>query len=100
TQQKIILERFIELEDLFFLNEIIKEYPETHLQKFRIGIHKETIQLIKVYNEDRIHTILNFLRNIISFVILTVYSILGNEELSILNSWVQESLNNLRVTIK
>nr|WRM53983.1 chloroplast envelope membrane protein [Breynia androgyna]WRY69917.1 chloroplast envelope membrane protein [Breynia androgyna] len=99
-QEKSILEKFIELEELFFLNEMIKEYPETHLQKFRIGIHKETIQLIKVYNEDRIHTILNFLRNIISFVILTAYSILGNEELIILNSWVQEFLYNLSDTIK
>nr|YP_010177842.1 envelope membrane protein [Breynia fruticosa]QST15703.1 envelope membrane protein [Breynia fruticosa] len=99
-QEKSILEKFIELEELFFLNEMIKEYPETHLQKFRIGIHKETIQLIKVYNEDRIHTIFNFLRNIISFVILTAYSILGNEELIILNSWVQEFLYNLSDTIK
>nr|YP_010179131.1 envelope membrane protein [Breynia spatulifolia]QUV75361.1 envelope membrane protein [Breynia spatulifolia] len=99
-QEKSILEKFIELEELFFLNEMIKEYPETHLQKFRIGIHKETIQLIKVYNEDRIHMILNFLRNIISFVILTAYSILGNEELIILNSWVQEFLYNLSDTIK
>nr|YP_009660874.1 chloroplast envelope membrane protein [Glochidion chodoense]QCT09636.1 chloroplast envelope membrane protein [Glochidion chodoense] len=99
-QEKSILEKFIELEELFFLNEMIKEYPETHLQKFRIGIHKETIQLIKVYNEDRIHTILNFLRNIICFVILTAYSILGNQELILLNSWVQEFLYNLSDTIK
>nr|WRY69750.1 chloroplast envelope membrane protein [Phyllanthus hirsutus] len=99
-QEKSILEKFIELEELFFLNEMIKEYPETHLQKFRIGIHKETIQLIKVYNEDRIHTILNFLRNIICFVILTAYSILGNQELILFNSWVQEFLYNLSDTIK
>uniref|UniRef100_UPI0022FD9E01 chloroplast envelope membrane protein n=1 Tax=Phyllanthus acidus TaxID=260718 RepID=UPI0022FD9E01 len=99
-QEKSILEKFIELEELFFLNEMIKEYPETHLQKFRIGIHKETIQLIKMYNEDRIHTILHFLTNIICFVILTAYSILGNEELIILNSWVQEFLYNLSDTIK
>nr|WRI60950.1 envelope membrane protein [Emblica urinaria] len=99
-QEKSILEKFIELEELFFLNEMIKEYPETHLQKFRIGIHKETIQLLKMYNENRIHTILNFLINIICFVILTAYSILGNEELIILNSWVQEFLYNLSDTIK
>nr|WRM54095.1 chloroplast envelope membrane protein [Phyllanthus cochinchinensis] len=99
-QEKSILEKFIELEELLFLNEIIKEYPETHLQKFRIGIHKETIQLIKMYNEDRIHTILHFSTNIICFVILTAYSILGNEELIILNFWVQEFLYNLSDTIK
>nr|YP_009526314.1 envelope membrane protein [Hemsleya lijiangensis]AXU40513.1 envelope membrane protein [Hemsleya lijiangensis] len=99
-QEKSILKKVIELEKLFLLDEILKEYPETHLQKLRIGIYKETIQLIKMHNEDRIHTILHFSTNIICFVILSGYSILGNEELFILNSWVQEFLYNLSDTIK
>nr|YP_009562914.1 chloroplast envelope protein [Sinojackia microcarpa]YP_009627188.1 chloroplast envelope protein [Sinojackia sarcocarpa]YP_009763904.1 chloroplast envelope membrane protein [Sinojackia huangmeiensis]QAV58439.1 chloroplast envelope protein [Sinojackia microcarpa]QCC62117.1 chloroplast envelope protein [Sinojackia sarcocarpa]QIS64460.1 chloroplast envelope membrane protein [Sinojackia huangmeiensis]QTT78642.1 envelope membrane carbon uptake protein [Sinojackia microcarpa]QUT09002.1 chloropla len=101
-QEKNILEKFIELEELLLLEEMIKEYSETHLQiqKLRIGIHKETIQLIKIYNEDRIHTIFHFSTNIICFVILSGYSILGNEELVILNSWAQEFLYNLSDTIK
>ncbi|KAL9989821.1 Chloroplast envelope membrane protein [Helianthus debilis subsp. tardiflorus] len=56
-EEKSILEKFIELEELLFLEEMIKEYSETHLQNLRIGIHKETIQLIKIQNEGRIHTI-------------------------------------------
>nr|UDH57674.1 chloroplast envelope membrane protein [Elaeocarpus holopetalus] len=99
-QEKSILKKFIELEELFLLDEMIKEYPETHLQKLPIGIHKETIQLIKMHNEDHIHTIFHFLTNIICFLILSGYSILGNEELFILNSWVQEFLYNLSDTIK
>ncbi|YP_009272173.1 chloroplast envelope membrane protein (chloroplast) [Diospyros lotus] len=99
-QEKNILEKFIELEELLLLEEMIKEYSETHLQKLRIGIHKETLQLIKIYNEDRIHTILHFSTNIICFIILSGYSILGNEELVILNSWAQEFLYNLSDTIK
>lgn len=99
-QEKSIVQKFIELEELFRLDEMIKEYPETHLQKFHIGIHKETIQLIKMYNEDRIHTILHFSTNIIYFIILSGYSILVNEKLIILNSWVQEFLSNLSDTIK
>nr|UDH57840.1 chloroplast envelope membrane protein [Elaeocarpus reticulatus] len=99
-QEKSILKKFIELEELFLLDEMIKEYPETRLQKLPIGIHKETIQLIKMHNEDHIHTILHFLTNIICFLILSGYSILGNEELFILNSWVQEFLYNLSDTIK
>nr|QZP42855.1 envelope membrane protein [Camellia chrysanthoides] len=101
-QEKNILEKFIELEELLLLEEMIKEYSETHLQikNFRIGIHKETIQLIKIYNEDRIHMILHFSTNIICFIILSGYSILGNEELLILNSWAQEFLYNLSDTIK
>nr|YP_010504600.1 chloroplast envelope membrane protein [Chrysosplenium qinlingense]UXE33316.1 chloroplast envelope membrane protein [Chrysosplenium qinlingense] len=99
-QENNILEKFIELEELFLLNEMIKEYPETHLQKLSLGIHNETIQLIKMHNEDKIHTILHFSTNIICFLILSGYSILGNEELVILNSWVQEFLYNLSDTIK
>nr|YP_010499007.1 chloroplast envelope membrane protein [Senna corymbosa]YP_010962816.1 chloroplast envelope membrane protein [Senna multiglandulosa]UWS10257.1 chloroplast envelope membrane protein [Senna corymbosa]WNI02357.1 chloroplast envelope membrane protein [Senna multiglandulosa] len=99
-QEKSILKKFIELEELLLLDEMIKEYPETHLQNLRIGIYKETIQLIKTHNEDRIHTILHFSTNIICFVILSGYSILGNQELIILNSWVQEFLYNLSDTIK
>nr|YP_010983756.1 envelope membrane protein [Hydrangea arguta]WOK76870.1 envelope membrane protein [Hydrangea arguta] len=99
-QEKSILEKFIELEELLLLEEMINEYSEIHLQKLRIGIHKETIQLIKIHNEDRIQTIFHFSTNIICFVILSGYSILGNEELVILNSWTQEFLYNLSDTIK
>nr|YP_010690353.1 envelope membrane carbon uptake protein [Paeonia sterniana]WBU13979.1 envelope membrane carbon uptake protein [Paeonia sterniana] len=99
-QEKSIIEKFMELEELILLDEMIKEYPETYLQKLSIGIHKETIQLIKMHNEGRIHTILHFSTNIVCFVILVGYSILGNEELVILNSWVQEFLYNLSDTIK
>ncbi|KAK3429618.1 hypothetical protein EUGRSUZ_E01114 [Eucalyptus grandis] len=99
-QEKSILEKFIELEELLLLDEMIKEYPETHLQTLRIGIHKETIQLIKMHNEDHIHMIFHLSTNITSFIILSGYSILGNEELAILNSWVQEFLYNLSDTIK
>lgn len=99
-QEKSILKKFIELEELSLLDEIIKEYPETHLQNLHSGIYKETIQLIKMHNEDCIHTILHFSTNIISFVILSGCAILGNEELVILNSWVQEFLYNLSDTIK
>nr|UDY68523.1 chloroplast envelope membrane carbon uptake protein [Calycophyllum spruceanum] len=99
-QEKGILEKFIELEELLILDEMIEEYSETHLQKLRIGIQKETIQLINIYNEGRIHTILHFSTNIIYFVILSGYSIFGNEELVILNSWAQEFLYNLSDTVK
>nr|YP_002836102.1 envelope membrane protein [Megaleranthis saniculifolia]ACO92027.1 chloroplast envelope membrane protein [Megaleranthis saniculifolia]UPE50591.1 chloroplast envelope membrane protein [Megaleranthis saniculifolia] len=98
--EKNVLEKFIELEELFILDEMIKEYPDTHIQKLRIGIHKETIQLVKMYNEGHIHTILHFSTNIISFAILSGYSILGNKELVIINSWVREFIYNLSDTIK
>nr|YP_009407432.1 envelope membrane protein [Dionaea muscipula]ASA46361.1 envelope membrane protein [Dionaea muscipula]QBC71746.1 envelope membrane protein [Dionaea muscipula] len=99
-QERSILEKFIDLEELLLLDEMIKEYPETHLQKLRIGSQKEIIQSINIHNEDCIHTILHFSTNLIYFLTLSAYSILGNEELLFLNSWVQEFLCNLSDTIK
>nr|YP_010726990.1 envelope membrane carbon uptake protein [Filipendula palmata]YP_010727150.1 envelope membrane carbon uptake protein [Filipendula intermedia]YP_010727230.1 envelope membrane carbon uptake protein [Filipendula nuda]YP_010727310.1 envelope membrane carbon uptake protein [Filipendula ulmaria]YP_010727390.1 envelope membrane carbon uptake protein [Filipendula angustiloba]AQU14112.1 envelope membrane protein [Filipendula sp. SDZ-2017]WDZ66589.1 envelope membrane carbon uptake protein [Filipendul len=99
-QEKSILKKLIDLEELLRLEEMIKEYPEKHLQKLRVEIYKETIQLIKMHNEGLIHTILDFSTNIICFIIISGYSIFGNEELVILNSWVQEFLYNLSDTIK
>nr|YP_010499521.1 chloroplast envelope membrane protein [Balanites aegyptiaca]UWT58827.1 chloroplast envelope membrane protein [Balanites aegyptiaca] len=102
SQERSLLEKFIELEELLLLDEMMKEYPEIYLEKLRIriGIHKEMIQLIKMHNEDHIHIILHLSTNIIAFIILSGYYILGNEELVIFNSWVQEFLYNLSDTIK
>nr|YP_010230323.1 chloroplast envelope membrane protein [Orostachys japonica]QST20396.1 chloroplast envelope membrane protein [Orostachys japonica]UZN44276.1 chloroplast envelope membrane protein [Orostachys japonica var. polycephala] len=99
-QEKSILEKFIELKELFLVEEMIKEFSEIHTPKLSIGIQKETIQLIKMHNENRIHTILHFSTNLTYFVILSGYSLLGNKELILFNSWVQEFLYNLSDTIK
>ncbi|CAN4075974.1 unnamed protein product [Withania somnifera] len=53
-----------------------------------------------IQNENRIHMILHFSTNIIRFIILSGYSILGNEKLVILNSWAREFLYNLSDTVK
>nr|YP_010517190.1 envelope membrane protein [Calanthe alpina]UXN45208.1 envelope membrane protein [Calanthe alpina]WOC81785.1 envelope membrane protein [Calanthe alpina] len=99
-QEKNVLEKFLELEELFLLDEMIKEYSETHMQRIPIGIHKETIQLVQKHNESHFHIILHFSTNLICFTILSGYFFLGNEELFILNSWIQEFLYNLSDTIK
>nr|BCG62132.1 Chloroplast envelope protein [Bulbophyllum pectinatum]BCZ50193.1 Chloroplast envelope protein [Bulbophyllum leopardinum] len=99
-QEKNVLEKFMELEELFLLDEMIKEYSETHMQRFRIGMHKETIQLVQRHNESHFHIILHFSTNLICFAILSGYFFLGNEELFILNSWIQEFIYNLSDTIK
>nr|WBR37698.1 chloroplast envelope membrane protein [Bletilla striata]WKN51829.1 envelope membrane protein [Bletilla striata] len=99
-QEKNVLEKFMELEELFLLDETIKEYSETHMQRFRIGMHKETIQLVQRHNESHFHIILHFSTNLICFAILSGYFVLGNEELFILNSWIQGFLYNLSDTIK
>nr|YP_009826775.1 chloroplast envelope membrane protein [Bulbophyllum regnellii]QIQ48063.1 chloroplast envelope membrane protein [Bulbophyllum regnellii] len=99
-KDKNLLEKFLELEELFLLDEMIKEYSETHMQRLRIGMHKETIQLVQRHNESHFHIILHFSTNLICFAILSGYFFLGNEELFILNSWIQEFIYNLSDTIK
>nr|YP_009826553.1 chloroplast envelope membrane protein [Bulbophyllum exaltatum]YP_009826701.1 chloroplast envelope membrane protein [Bulbophyllum mentosum]YP_009826999.1 chloroplast envelope membrane protein [Bulbophyllum epiphytum]QIQ47841.1 chloroplast envelope membrane protein [Bulbophyllum exaltatum]QIQ47989.1 chloroplast envelope membrane protein [Bulbophyllum mentosum]QIQ48287.1 chloroplast envelope membrane protein [Bulbophyllum epiphytum] len=99
-KDKNVLEKFMELEELFLLDEMIKEYSETHMQRLRIGMHKETIQLVQRHNESHFHIILHFSTNLICFAILSGYFFLGNEELFILNSWIQEFIYNLSDTIK
>nr|QGQ48988.1 cloroplast envelope membrane protein [Arundina graminifolia] len=99
-QEKNVLEKFMELEELFLLDEMIKEYSEIHTQRLRIGMHKETIQLVQRHNESHFNIILHLSTNLICFAILSGYFVLGNEELFILNSWIQEFLYNLSDTIK
>nr|YP_009757789.1 envelope membrane protein [Lankesterella ceracifolia]QIM61203.1 envelope membrane protein [Lankesterella ceracifolia] len=99
-KEKNVLEKFLELEELFLLDEIIKEYSEIHMQRLRIEMHKETIQLVKRHNESHFHIILEFSTNLICFAVLSGYFVLGNEELFFLNSWIQEFIYNLSDTIK
>nr|VDD24599.1 unnamed protein product [Brassica rapa] len=40
-KKKFLEKKVIQLEELFQLDEMIKEYPETDLQQFRLGIHKK-----------------------------------------------------------
>ncbi|KAE9617503.1 putative chloroplast envelope membrane protein, CemA [Lupinus albus] len=56
---------------------MLKEYPETCLQNLRITMYKETLQLIMMHKEDGIHITLHFSTNIICFVIVSGYFILG-----------------------
>uniref|UniRef100_A0A8I6ZGY3 Envelope membrane protein, chloroplastic n=1 Tax=Hordeum vulgare subsp. vulgare TaxID=112509 RepID=A0A8I6ZGY3_HORVV len=70
-QEKRILERFIELEELSLLDEMIKGKLKTHVQKPPTGIHKEIIQWVKINNEDHLHIILHFSTNIICLAILS-----------------------------
>ncbi|KAL3726157.1 hypothetical protein ACJRO7_031101 [Eucalyptus globulus] len=77
-QEKSILEKFIELKELLLLDEMINEYPETHLQT------------LQSYPYD-----LHLSTNITLFIILSGYSILGNEELAILKSCIFYSFINL-----
>nr|YP_010291217.1 envelope membrane protein [Juncus gracilicaulis]ULQ66807.1 envelope membrane protein [Juncus gracilicaulis] len=98
--EKHFLEKFIESEELLLLDEMLKECPKTYIQKLPIGIHQETIQLVKTHNKYNLDILLHFSTSIIYFTTLSSYLILSNEELIILNSWGQEFLYNLSDTKK
>ncbi|KAG0457122.1 hypothetical protein HPP92_022279 [Vanilla planifolia] len=85
-EEENVLEKFMEFEELFLLDEVIKDYSETRIQRLRIGMHNETIQLVKRHNESNFHIILHFSTNLICFTILSGYFFLDNKELFILNS--------------
>nr|YP_009994505.1 chloroplast envelope membrane protein [Cuscuta pedicellata]QNP08626.1 chloroplast envelope membrane protein [Cuscuta pedicellata] len=95
-----LLEKFIQFEEFLLLDEIIKKDTETYPQEFRIGIHKEAIQLIKIQKENDIDLIFRLSTNLICFVILSVSAISRNENLAILNSWAREFIWNLSDTVK
>nr|YP_010422115.1 envelope membrane protein [Urtica urens]USG56249.1 envelope membrane protein [Urtica urens] len=99
-EEKDIIKKFIELEELSLFDEMLKDCPQGRLEKLHAGVYKETIQLIKGHNESRIHMILHFSTNIIYFIILSASSIIGNEYLIFINSCLQEFLYNLSDTIK
>lgn len=62
----------MKLKQLLLLDEMIKEI---HLEELCIRIYNKTIQLIKIHNEDCIHTNFHFSTNVIWFVILSGCSI-------------------------
>nr|YP_009664133.1 heme binding protein cemA [Cuscuta costaricensis]QCW07769.1 heme binding protein cemA [Cuscuta costaricensis] len=100
-QENIILEKFVELEDFLFLDDVIQKNFPIDPQKFNKKIYEEAIQLIKIQNENSIQIIFHLLTNIICFITLNGLAIGRNENpLIILNSWSQKFLFNLSDTVK
>nr|YP_009673834.1 chloroplast envelope membrane protein [Cuscuta bonafortunae]QDF46556.1 chloroplast envelope membrane protein [Cuscuta bonafortunae] len=100
-QENIILEKFVELEDFLFLDEVIKKKFPADPQTFQKKMYEEAIQLIKIQNENFIQMIFHLLTNIIYFLILNGLAIWYNENpLSILNAWSQKFVFNLSDTVK
>uniref|UniRef100_J3MEP6 Chloroplast envelope membrane protein n=1 Tax=Oryza brachyantha TaxID=4533 RepID=J3MEP6_ORYBR len=84
---------FMKLEELFILHDMIKGKSNTHVPNAPEGIHKEIVHT-KIDNEGHLHIILHFSTNITCLAILSGF-FLGQQEIVILNSWVQELFFNL-----
>nr|QWW93370.1 chloroplast envelope membrane protein [Notoscyphus lutescens] len=100
-QEEKALEKLQEIEELFWLDKIIANSPfPLQSQNLNGEIHQQTIELVESYNEDSIKTISHFSTDIIYFITLSGFFILGKERLVILNSWVQELFYSLSDTMK
>jgi hypothetical protein len=99
-QEENVLGRFEKIEKLFLLERMVEDFSGTDSKDLRIEIHKETIQLVEMYNEDCIKIISHLLTNLIGFSFISAYLILGKNKLGILNSWIQEFFYSLSDTMK
>jgi len=99
-QEENVLGRFEKIEELFLLERMVEDSSGTDSKDLRIEIHKETIQLVEMYNEDCIKIISHLLTNLIGFAFISAYLILGKNKLGILNSWIQEFFYSLSDTMK
>jgi hypothetical protein len=79
---------------------MVEDSLGTNSKDLRIDIHKETIQLVEMYNEDCIKIISHLLTNLIGFSFISAYLILRKNKLGILNSWIQEFFYSLSDTMK
>nr|BDN79701.1 envelope membrane carbon uptake protein [Ditrichum rhynchostegium] len=100
-QEEIALKRLQQIEELVWLEKImVNSLKEIHSQDLNIEIHQKTIQLVKIYNENSLNTLLHLLTDIICFITLSAVFILGKQRLAILNSWIQELFYSLSDTMK
>nr|QHD46896.1 CemA [Anthoceros agrestis] len=99
-QEERALEGLQEVEELLWLDKLVSNFLKNQSQDLNIEIYGETIELIRMYNENSIQTILHLLTGMICFTTLGALFILGKKRLSVLNSWIQESFYSLSDTMK
>jgi hypothetical protein len=100
-QEELALKRLQQIEELVWLDKImLNSLKEQQSQDLNVEIHQKTIQLVKIYNENSLNTLLHLLTDIVYFITLSAVFILGKQRLAILNSWIQELFYSLSDTMK
>lgn len=69
-------------------------------KNFDTEVYEQTINLVKIYNEDCIGIILHLVTDIIRLITIIVLFFVGRKQLAILNSWLQELFYSLSDTMK
>ena len=100
SQEEQALIRLQKIEELVWLDIILKNSSDIPFQDLSISIHKKTLELVNLYNERSINTILNLFTDLMQLFFLLLILIWGKKRLAILNSWIQEVFYSLSDTMK
>nr|WRK68032.1 CemA [Phylloglossum drummondii] len=102
-QEERASKKLQEVEELLRLDKVMLadcSSSKVQLQNLSMQIHDQTIQLVAMYNEDSIQTILHLFTDVIYFVTPSALLILGKKRLAVMNSWIQELFYSLSDTMK
>lgn len=100
VQEEKALERLQNVEEFLWLNRLLRDPIEEESKNFDTEVYEQTINLVKIYNEDCIGIILHLATDLIRFITVIVLFIVGRKQLAILNSWLQELFYSLSDTMK
>jgi hypothetical protein len=98
-EQKALI-RLQEMEELLWLDIMIADIPKKNLKEISVQIHQNTVELVEIYNQNSIDTILYLLLDLLSFSTIALLLTWGKKRLAILNSWIQELFYSLSDTMK
>jgi hypothetical protein len=98
-EQKALI-RLQEMEELLWLDIMIADIPKKNLKEISVQIHQNTVELVEIYNQNSIDTILYLLLDLLSFSTIALLLTWGKKRWAILNSWIQELFYSLSDTMK
>uniref|UniRef100_UPI0030FF25A4 chloroplast envelope membrane protein n=1 Tax=Equisetum pratense TaxID=231681 RepID=UPI0030FF25A4 len=100
VQEEKALEKLQNVEEFLWLNRLLRDPIEEESKNFDTEVYEQTINLVKIYNEDCIGIILHLATDLIRLITVIVLFIVGRKQLAILNSWLQELFYSLSDTMK
>jgi len=100
VQEEKALERLQNVEEFIWLNRLLRDPIAEESKNFDTEVYEQTINLVKIYNEDCIGIILHLATDIIRLITILVLFFVGRKQLAILNSWLQELFYSLSDTMK
>jgi CemA family len=100
SQEEQALTRLQQIEELVWLDIILNHSSDIPLQNLSINIYQKTLEVVDLYNDRSINTVLNIFTDLMELCFLFFILIWGKKRLAILNSWIQELFYSLSDTMK